>query len=164
VRTLKVRYQTDNSNTLDVIAEQDRKIHTIRGKKYLFTGADVQQDTKDPSVYIINYNWEEDRGTMFAPTTRVHAYVAGDFGPDVGSISVTPHISNEKSYVCGFSYLNNAADFIASSFTPVLVRAPYISIDITAPKNEASFPRPVGLKIYDESPLGWQELPGMIPL
>ena len=163
-RTLKVRYETDNSNTLDVIAEQDRKIHTIRGKKYLFTGADVQQDTKDSRIYIITYNWEQDNGTRFKPTQSMRIYLRGNAGPGLGLSAVAKIPSNDVSYLCGFDG-TSFVDYIPSSLeTTFLVRPPYTSIDITAPKDENSFPRPVLINQYDESPLGWQELPGMIPL
>ena len=164
VRTLKVRYQTDNSNTLDVIAEQDRKLHTIRGKQYLFTGADVQQDSKDTNVFIITYNWEQDNGTRFKPSQSVRIYLRGNAGPGQGLSAVAKLPTNDVSYLCGFDQ-NSFVDYSPSAlWTTYLVRPPYMSIDITAPTDDAAFPRPVAINQYDALPDGWQELPGMIPL
>jgi len=164
IRTLKVRYSTDNSNTLDVIAEQDRKLHRIRGKQYLFTGADVQQDTKDPSVFIITYQWEQDNGTFSSSVNpRMKLYVAGNGGPGEGLI-VTPSESNDVAYLCGYNKDQGADLVFDSDGGNFLIRSPYTQVDITASNAENKLPRPTGLRLYDEDDLGWQQLPGMVPL
>lgn len=174
VRTLKVRYQTDNSNTLDVISEQDRKIHTIRGKKYLFTGADVQQDSKDPEIFIITYNWEQDKGTRVLTTRRMGVYISGN-GPPGTAIPIPVDTYADVSYICGFDP-TLTTDFrsdpggIGGNYE---IRPPYGVVDLAMPnpifnaqtgEYDVIAPRPLGLFPYEENPLGWQELPGMIPL
>lgn len=161
IRTLKVRYQTDNSNTLDVIAEQDRKLHLIRGKQYLFTGADVQQDLKDPSVFLITYSWEQDNGTKVVVTPTARGFVAG-----VGlgsSEDEKPDKIKGIGYICG-AINGQLFDKVYTFANTVYMRMPYFQIDLVAQATEDGSPRPVPIKIYDEDDDGWQQLPGMVPL
>lgn len=161
IRTLKVRYQTDNSNTLDVIAEQDRKLHRIRGKLYLFTGADVQQDQKDPSVFLITYSWEQDNGTTVFTTPKVRGFVGGmSVAPGLDEV---PEKTKGIGYICG-AIDGQLLDVVYSFAGDRLMRMPYTQIDLVAQATEDGAPKPVPIRLYSEDELGWQQLPGMIPL
>jgi hypothetical protein len=161
IRTLKVRYQTDNSNTLDVIAEQDRKLHRIRGKQYLFTGADVQQDLKDPSVFLITYNWEQDNGTKVLTSPKVRGFVGG---MGLGTtLDEKPEKVKGIGYICG-AVDGQLLDIVYAAATLVTMRMPYYQIDLVAQATEDGAPKPVPIRLYDEDDDGWQQLPGMIPL
>lgn len=161
IRTLKVRYQTDNSNTLDVISEQDRKLHTIRGKQYLFTGADVQQDTKDQSVFLITYTWEQDNGTTVLTSPKVRGFVGG---MGIGAqLDEKPEKIKGIGYICGAIY-GQVLDLVYPFTTPVMMRMPYYQIDLVAQATEDGAPKPVPIRLYDEDADGWQQLPGMIAL
>ena len=162
IRTLKVRYETDNSNTLDVIAEQDRKLHRIRGKQYLFTGADVQQDLKDPNVFLITYQWEQDNDTRFlnVDNPRVQVFLGGT-STLAGTVNQKPDKTLGVGYLCGA--IDTFGDVVLSGGN-FEVRKPYTQIDLTAQTSEDGAPRPCFIKLFEEDDDGWQQLPGMIPL
>jgi hypothetical protein len=63
IRPYRVRVRGLGPADLDVIATERRKIHTIRGREYLYLGADVQE--VDGDALDITHSWEIDNGTPF---------------------------------------------------------------------------------------------------
>jgi hypothetical protein len=160
IRTYKTRFQTQNMNDLDVIAEQDRKLHFINGNQYLFTGADVQQDTKDPTVYIITYTWELDKGTKAFATPKMKLYITGENSVTPAEV---PTLRNDIGILCGFKSLASTDQYVSSSSEAVLIRSPYTQVDVTGAESESAIPRPTGYSLYDTADEGWQQLPGIGP-
>jgi hypothetical protein len=170
-RILKTRYETSDVSSLDIIADQDRKLHRIKGRQYLFMGADVQQDTKDPKVFIITYSWQLDRGTYIRAKENAGVYVSASEGFN----PVTLDAANPRR-----GYIIAAADPDDNRIPGPrntgrwLVRPPYSTLDLV-PANivlpddledrNAEFPpQAVAIYPYDEDDDGWRSLPGMIEL
>lgn len=150
-RTLKVGYTTSNSATLDVIAEQDRKIHRIRGVQYLFMGAEVSQNSTEQTEYVITYTWELDRGTFITPTTSALVAFPGSPLPDPGN-----GIRN--------MYIVAADSAIQTTSGAIRIRQPYHTLDMVAARVPTDLPRAVEFLQYETDDEGWQSLPGMVPL
>jgi hypothetical protein len=150
-RTLRVAYVTDQTASLDIIAIQDRKIHTIRGKDYLFLGADVQQDSKDQTRFLITYTWELDKGTTVTPTSStIVAFPDGPL-PDPGT-------GRQYGFICA------PRDAVVNSGGSVTIRAPYTVMDLVANPDARAIPEAVLIQSYEADPDGWRTLPGMVPL
>ena len=151
VRSLRVAFETDNSSTLDIIADQDRKLHTIRGREYLFLGASVSQDSKDQRRYLIEYTWELDRGTIIrnTPSTLIIFPDAPIPAPGTGG---------------RLMYILAPADAVVLPSTSVRLRTPYHTLDAIAAADARTPPEAVQILAYDSDPEGWRGLPGMVPL
>jgi len=149
-RTLRVEYTTTNTATLDVIAEQDHKVHKIRGKYYLFLGADVQQDSKDQTRFIITYSWELDNGTWVTSTDDTLIIFPDSPIPDPGD-------GLRHGYVCAPRYTVQRGD----AFN---IRKPYTTLDLIAPRNPETPPQAVNIQAVENDDDGWRSLPGMVPL
>ena len=150
-RSLKVEYVSPNSAALDIIATQDHNIHTIRGMRYLFLGASVEQDTKDQTRYLITYTWELDRGTTITPTQSTLVVFPDTPLPDPGT-------GRQYGYICA------PREGVVNPSGSVLIRKPYTTMDLVANQNAQAFPEAVLIQQYDEDTTGWQSLPGMVPL
>ena len=156
LRILKVKYQTNNVASLDVIADQDRKLHEIRGKKYLFAGADVQQDVSDPTIFFITYTWEYDKGTWMKATDQCGICFSGTEetfrgaqDPTVGYI-----IAPAEDNIMRFTWSGNH-----------MVRWPYTISDLTAWASPDFIPSCKAILLFDDSDLdGYRSLPGMVPV
>jgi len=150
-RTLKVAYESDQTNSLDVIAEQDHKIHRIRGKDYLFLGADVQQDSKDQTRFLITYTWELDKGTTITPTASTLVVFPDSPIPDPGT-------GRRYGYICA------PREGVVNPNGSVTIRKPYTTMDLIANQNARDIPEAVLIQTFENDPDGWQTLPGMVPL
>lgn len=150
LRTVTVSFVTDNAANLDIIADQARKIHKIRGREYLFLGADVAQDPKDATRYRIKYTWELDRGTTIQQTPTTLIIFPGAPVPDPGG---------PERYM----YLL-APDEATIGPNSVTLRRPYRTLDVVAAADPTTPPVAVEILAYDEDPDGWRGLPGMVPL
>ncbi len=159
IRTFKTRFRTNDLSILDVIADQDRKIHFINGKQYLFTGADVQQDTKDPRTYYITYTWELDNGTFAHATSKMKLYIAGDSA--INQIQL-PALGKDVGILCGFRLISSSNTFVSESDEEgTLIRSPYASVDLAGAESESDIPKPTGYLLYDYEDEGWKKLPGI---
>jgi hypothetical protein len=159
LRTYKLKYKARNSNELDVIAQQDRKLHLINGEQYLFNGADVQQDSKDPRVFIITYTWELDKGTFARASPKMKLYISGDSAinfPTIGSLR------QDVGILCGFRSGSASNQFVSeTSEHPVLIRSPYTTVDLAGAEAALTIPKPTGYMLYDYDDEGWKRLPGI---
>jgi len=159
IRTYKVRYKTRSINDLDVIAEQDRKLHFINGNQYLFNGADVQQDSKDPMVFFITYTWELDKGTFARASPKMKLYIAGDSAINFPTI---PSLRQDVGILCGFRSGTSSNQFISeTSEHPILIRSPYTAVDLAGAEAALTIPKPTGYLLYDYEDDGWKRLPGI---
>jgi len=150
-RSLKVEYISDNTATLDVIAAQDHRVHTIRGTKYLFLGASVEQDTKDQTRFLINYTWELDRGTTVVPTESTLVTFPDTPFPDPGT-------GRQYGYICA------PREGVVNANGSVTIRKPYTVMDLVANQDAQAFPEAVLIQTFEEDADGWRTLPGMVPL
>lgn len=166
MRILKTRYQTQNVASLDIIAEQDRKIHRIKGQQYLFMGADVQQDPKDQTSFVITYSWQQDRGTYITAKGNSGVYVSA--GEQFNPVTLDPQ-TQRFGYVIAAPIEN----VIPGPRTQgrFLVRPPYSTLDLVPANISVDFetdklfpPQAVAIYQYDEDDNGWRSLPGMIEL
>lgn len=151
LRTVTVSFITDNASNLDIIADQARKIHKIRGREYLFLGADVSQDPKDQTRYRIKYTWQLDSGTTVRFSSGVFAVRPQDadlIGP-LRFPQPVIFLAPEDVDVSGYS---------------ALIRKPYTIVDVVANPDPTMPPSAVAIYPYDEDPDGWRGLPGMVPL
>lgn len=159
IRTYKVRYQTSNINDLDIIADQDRKLHFINGNQYLFNGADVQQDSKDPTIFFITYTWELDKGTFARVSPKMKLYIAGDSAINFPTI---PSLRQDVGILCGFRSGTSSNQFISeTSDEAIMVRSPYTSVDLAGAETSLTIPKPTGYLLYDYADEGWKKLPGI---
>lgn len=161
IRTYKVQVKTMNTRVLDVIAEQDRKIHNINGQRCLFTGADVQQDSKDPNSFLITYTWELDSGTKAKPSRKMRLFINGSEALS-NQVVVPPNIGNDTGILCGFIVGSTQSEIISDSGKEsVLIRSPFTAVDIAGTDDEYKLPTPTGYILYDEDDDGWKRLPGI---
>lgn len=150
-RTLRVEFFTDQTRELDIIADQEDNIHLIQGTLYHFIGADVQQDGKDQTRFVITYTWEWDRGT-YMPNDGNTVFIesnaplnAMSANPDVAYIPLRPGADRDET-------------------GGVLVRRPYYRLDLIANQNPGISPRCVEWSEFFVDENGWRGLPGMIAL
>lgn len=150
-RSLKVSYESDDTSTLDVIAAQDHRIHTIRGTKYLFLGASVEQDSKDQTRFLITYTWELDRGTTITPTESTLVVFPDSPIPDPGT-------GRQYGYICA------PREGIVNANGSITIRKPFTVMDLVANQNARAIPEAVLIQTFENDPDGWRSLPGMVPL
>jgi hypothetical protein len=145
-RTLKVEYQTSNTRNLDIIAEQEDNVHVIQGQRYHFIGADVQQDSKDQTRFVITYTWEWDQGT----------YMPAD-----GQTQFIPFGEARLAVMDQTAYIPLTQGAVPDQDGGVLLRFPYYRLDLIANENVALSPRCIEWSELFVDPLGWRALPGM---
>lgn len=150
-RTLKVSFRAANTAQLDIIADQDRKVHKIRGIQYLFLGADVSQSATDQTEFVITYSWELDRGTFITPTESTLVAFPGFPLPDPGT-------GARKMYIVA---PDSATQTNSGS---IRLRRPYSVLDLVASDEPTQLPRAVEFMPYEIDDDGWRGLPGMVPL
>jgi hypothetical protein len=159
LRTYRVKYKSRNSNELDVIAQQDRKLHVINGEQYLFNGADVQQDSKNPKVFFITYTWELDKGTFARASPKMKLYISGD---SAVNRPIIDDLAQDVGILCGFRSGSSSNQFISEiSENSVMIRSPYTSVDLAGAESESEIPKPTGYMLYDYDDEGWKRLPGI---
>jgi hypothetical protein len=166
VRILKTRYETRNVASLDVIAEQDGKLHRIQGRQYLFLGADVQQDAKDSNVFVITYSWQYDRGTYITANETAGVYVSA--GSRFNPVTLDP-ATERVGYVVGIP--NEGIIPGPRTSGRFLVRPAYATLDLVPANISVDFatdqlfpPQAVAIYKHEEDDDGWRSLPGMIEL
>lgn len=156
IRSLRVQF-IGSTRQLDIIAAQDGVLHLIRGQRYLFTGAEVQQDTADQTKFLITYTWEQDLGTRLVASPEAPILITGQLitlpgaNTDFGGRGVILGARNELG-----------DQFFTSGRR--MVRPPYTKLDVVQPEEEFMHARAVLINLYDYDDLGWQQLPGMVPL
>ncbi len=156
-RSLKVKFQ-GSTRALDIIAAQDRKLHSIRGALMLFQGADVQQDPADQTKFAITYNWEVDMGTRINASATTPVIV---FGTAATGSPLAPGTQLRKGIVMGAD-LSPGDAYFSSGF--IVVRPAFHVLDVVQGENEERPPRAVAILPYDEDAQGWRGLPGMVNL
>ena len=147
-RSLKVSYESDDTSTLDVIAAQDHRIHTIRGTQYLFLGASVEQDSKDQTRFIITYTWELDKGTTITDTQSVRVIFPEELPP----------AGPPRGYICA------PRGAVRNANGSLTIREPYTVMDLVANQSANRSPEAVLIQTFENDPDGWRSLPGMVPL
>lgn len=145
-RTLRVNFVSDDTRTLDVIAEQEDNVHVIRGQRYHFIGADVSQDPKDQTRFVISYTWELDRGTYM---------------PFDGRTQFIKFTEDRAAVADGVAYIPLPKDAEPDDVGGVLLRFPYYRLDLIARGDPRLAPRCIEWSELYLDPEGWRELPGI---
>jgi hypothetical protein len=145
-RTLRVEFQTSNTRDLDVIAAQEDNVHVIQGQRYHFIGADVSQDPKDQTRFVITYTWEWDQGT-YMPFDGQTQFILFD--------------ESRVAAVDGVAYIPLTQGAEPDQDGGVLLRYPYYRLDLIANENVTLSPRCIEWSELFVDADGWRDLPGM---
>lgn len=161
LRTLDLVHVVNNSNELDVIADQHNKYHLIDGKTLLFRGAQVRKDPSVGNQYKIIYTWEQDKGTTIRAGDNGAIYLSG-YAKPFRAATIAGRYGT--GVILGIDYTKEEDKSYSEG--AILVRPPYYRLDVVvgnnASTNNQDQPRAVGLLDHDIDELGWMRLPGVV--